>query len=263
MIRLKTLLNEGNGPLTGKWLDEGVRLAKLLIARGFSKEAASAIVGNMWAESTFNPKATNAIGAFGLLQWLGDRKKQLIKFANGKKMNPNSLNAQLDFIKFELLDSYDGKYAYEANQFKKAMAQDTVTGKAYAFAKFVERPASAELTASASSRKIAAKNVYDVLIGAKPKKVATTTSKKSTTTKTSKSGSEVTLQGTIDHIKQQFAKPSSSTASTKTATTQHVVKSGDTLSAIAVKYKTSVSNLKKLNKLTTDTIKPGQKLRIK
>lgn len=223
MIRLQSLLNEGNGPLTGKWLDTGVGLAKLLIARGFSKEAASAIVGNMWAESTFNPAASNAIGAFGLLQWLGDRKKELIKFANSRKMNPNSLKTQLDFIKYELLDAYDGEYAYEANQFKKAMASDTVTGKAYAFAKFVERPNSSELTASASSRKIAAKNVYDVLTGVKPKK----------------------------------------TVLKKSSKKQYTVKQGETLGGIANRNKTTIDAILKKNKgLKANKIAVGQKLYI-
>ena len=223
MIRLTSLLNEGNGPLTGKWLDTGVSLAKLLIARGFSKEAASAIVGNMWAESTFNPAATNAIGAFGLLQWLGDRKKELIKFANNRKMNPNLLKTQLDFIKYELLDAYDGEYAYEANQFKKAMASDTVTGKAYAFAKFVERPNSSELTASASSRKIAAKNVYDVLTGVKPKK----------------------------------------TVLKKSSKKQYTVKQGETLGGIANRNKTTIDAILKKNKgLKANKIAVGQKLYI-
>ena len=47
----------------------------------------------------------------------------------------------------------------------------------------------------------------------------------------------------------------------KTAT--YVVKPGDTLSAIAVKYKTTVDSLKQRNQLKTDTIQVGQKLQLK
>lgn len=43
----------------------------------------------------------------------------------------------------------------------------------------------------------------------------------------------------------------------------YAVKPGDTLSAIAVKYKTTVDSLKRINQLTTDTIQVGQKLRLK
>lgn len=233
MIRLSSLLNEGAGSLKGDWLQKGINLAKSLINRGFSKEEASAIVGNMWVESTFNPAATNGIGAFGLLQWLGDRKKQLIKFANKKKLNPNSVKVQLDFIKYELLDSYDGDYAYEANQFKKAMASDTISGKAYAFAKFVERPAGAELTASADSRKIAAKNVYDALTG---KKTKSNTAKKSSAV---------------------------SSAVKKSSKKQYTVKQGETLGGIANRNKTTVDAILKKNPgLKADKIQSGQKINI-
>lgn len=43
----------------------------------------------------------------------------------------------------------------------------------------------------------------------------------------------------------------------------HIVAPGDTLGKIAAKYNISVSELKKLNKLNSDTIYVGQKLRIR
>ncbi len=43
----------------------------------------------------------------------------------------------------------------------------------------------------------------------------------------------------------------------------HTVKSGDTLSGIATKYGTTVANIKKLNGLTSNNIKIGQKLKVK
>ena len=49
---------------------------------------------------------------------------------------------------------------------------------------------------------------------------------------------------------------------TKTPKT-HTVKSGDSLSVIAAKYKTTVDAIKKANGLKSDLIKPGQKLVIK
>ena len=41
------------------------------------------------------------------------------------------------------------------------------------------------------------------------------------------------------------------------------VRNGDTLSEIALRYRTSVSKIKKLNGLRKDTIYKGQKIRIK
>ena len=42
----------------------------------------------------------------------------------------------------------------------------------------------------------------------------------------------------------------------------YVVKSGDNLSSIAKRFNTTVKDIKKWNKLTSDAIRPGQKLRI-
>src|SRR5690606_10163740 len=56
-------------------------------------------------------------------------------------------------------------------------------------------------------------------------------------------------------------KPNTNTESTQTKTTYSVV-SGDTLSGIAKKYKTTVANLKKWNNLSSDLILVGQKLSI-
>lgn len=47
-----------------------------------------------------------------------------------------------------------------------------------------------------------------------------------------------------------------------TTQTIHVVKKGETLGKIAQKYKCSVTNLKKWNKLTSNNIKVGQKLKV-
>lgn len=56
-------------------------------------------------------------------------------------------------------------------------------------------------------------------------------------------------------------KPNTNTESPQTKTTYSVV-SGDTLSGIAKKYKTTVTNLKKWNNLSSDLILVGQKLSI-
>lgn len=54
----------------------------------------------------------------------------------------------------------------------------------------------------------------------------------------------------------------SSSTSTKTQNIVHIVKSGETLSAIASKYGVSVENIKKWNNLSSDKLSIGQKLTI-
>jgi LysM repeat protein len=54
----------------------------------------------------------------------------------------------------------------------------------------------------------------------------------------------------------------SSSTSTKTQNIVHIVKSGETLSAIASKYGVSVDNIKNWNNLSTDKLSIGQKLKI-
>lgn len=57
--------------------------------------------------------------------------------------------------------------------------------------------------------------------------------------------------------------PAKKVAAMAAPATYHVVIKGDSLSKIALKYKTSVNRLKELNKLKSDIILLGQKLRVK
>jgi hypothetical protein len=141
-------------------LSSGISIANSLIKRGFTKEEASAICGNMWAESKFDPSAKNPNGAFGLLQWLGDRKKKLL--VNLGK-NLSNISIQLDFIKSELKEK-GSPNDYEGKMFRKAMTSGkTVEDKAYYFAKYCERPSPGQFNASIEERKNAAKEIYNSL----------------------------------------------------------------------------------------------------
>jgi hypothetical protein len=300
MIRLKNILLEGNGPLKDQWLDKGTQLAKKLVSRGFTKEQASAIVGNMWAESTFNPAAKNSIGAIGLLQWLGYRKKALKKYANQHKKPWADLNLQLDFIKYELLDAYDGKYAYEQNQFNKAMNYGkTIQDKSAGFAIHSERPGGGELTDSLPTRKIAAHNVFSALTQKVPvgdpaktaligktvyplkkngyvnvreesevdsgwfNNLLTTikypnavgTISKIVTAEDGKTWYQVKLtSGEVGYVRSDVV--------TTTNDALYTVQAGDTLTKISKNSGLSIDKIKQLNKLTSDTIKIGQKLKL-
>ena len=65
MIRLKSLLNENVDLLTMPNINKGLSLANALIKRGFTKEHAAAIIGNVWAESAFNHTSLGSGGDFG------------------------------------------------------------------------------------------------------------------------------------------------------------------------------------------------------
>lgn len=139
---------------TGISKDTGARAADVaskLEQRGFSKTEAAAITGNLYAESTFSTKAINpASGASGLMQWTGARKDALKEYAKSAGKEWTDEGVQLDYIYKEL----KADNGYEANQFKKAMAEGggDVAKSAYYFAKFVERPNASELAGSAGKR---------------------------------------------------------------------------------------------------------------
>jgi hypothetical protein len=147
------------GPALGEGeLATGLQLMKGLQERGFTKEEAAAIVGNLWAESGFSTGATNPTsGAFGLMQWLGGRKARLYSYAEEKGKPVTDLDLQLDYIKWELKGGND----YETKQFAKAMAYgDDVAAKTRGFAYEVERASSSELSSSMEKRIGAADSVY-------------------------------------------------------------------------------------------------------
>jgi hypothetical protein len=76
------------------------------IKKGFSRAQSAGIVGNLLFESRLNPKIANSKGgAYGIAQWLGDRKKKLFK-----KPNYDTLEVQLDYIWEELRSTESGAY---------------------------------------------------------------------------------------------------------------------------------------------------------
>lgn len=163
----KSITPEGT-PLGEGETASGRALMQGLIQRGFTKEEAAAIVGNLWAESGFRTTATNPTsGAFGLMQWLGGRKSRLYSYAAEKGKQVTDKELQLDYIKWEL----KGGNAYETNQFKKAMSYGTdVASKTKGFAEQVERAEAGELSSSMSKRIGAAESVYGgrMVAGEKP-----------------------------------------------------------------------------------------------
>ncbi|AGO49454.1 structural protein [Cellulophaga phage phi4:1] len=75
-----------------------------LLGRGYEPHQASAIVGNLMQESYahLDSSIVNSIGAIGIAQWLGDRKKSLYKYAESKGTEATDFQTQLEFLDKEL-----------------------------------------------------------------------------------------------------------------------------------------------------------------
>ena len=77
---------------------------------GLNTAVASGLMANMYYESKYDP----ALGSyyFGLYQWSGTRKQQLIDYCKKRGYNYKSLKAQLKFIKYELNHLEKDKFNY-------------------------------------------------------------------------------------------------------------------------------------------------------
>jgi LysM repeat protein len=302
MIRLKSLLFEGSGPIPDSYIDKGLNIARQLMSRGFTDKQAAAIVGNMWAESTFDPSAENSIGAVGLLQWLGTRKTALMDYAKKRKKKWSDFELQLDFIKYELIDAYDGTYDYEKNMFNKAMnVGKSIKDISAGFATYSERPNKSELTDSLPTRQIAAVNIFNAL---KNKKTTSNAVNKSaligkTVYPLKKNGyvnvreesevdsglfdnllTTINYPNPVGYIKRVVAGEKGETwyevvlmnketgyvrsdVVTTTNESQYEIKSGDTLTSIAKNRNTTVDNIMKKNPgLDATRLQIGQKIKI-
>lgn len=75
-----------------------------LVQRGLSPVAAAGLVGNMGAESGYQPgiEERSGGGGWGLMQWTGGRRKELTDFAANSGRDAASPYTQLDFMLQEL-----------------------------------------------------------------------------------------------------------------------------------------------------------------
>lgn len=86
-----------------------------LMQRGIPYAAAVGFAGNFSVESGFNPgineinpTVAGSRGGFGLAQWTGPRRRQYEAFAKSQGAAPDDLNAQLDFLAWELQNTEKG-----------------------------------------------------------------------------------------------------------------------------------------------------------
>lgn len=111
-------------------------------SKGLSPYHAAGIVGNLLGESKLNHQAINPTSkAFGIAQWLGDRKKKLFK-----KYGENpTFDQQLEFVWEELNSS-------EKSAFNKLLQTKSVEEATNSFMKHFERPSQREMAQSINNR---------------------------------------------------------------------------------------------------------------
>lgn len=123
---------------------------------GFAPHQAAGIVGNLFQESNLNPNAVNPkSGAYGMAQYLGPRKKQLIQFAQANKLSPSDPKTQLDFMVSEL----NGP---ESRARDRLLQTKTPEEAAQVFRVHYERPGKAE--ANDPRRINKARGVFDTMM---------------------------------------------------------------------------------------------------
>ena len=128
-------------------LDIGISIVKSLVKdHGFSPIVASAIAGNMFAESKFDPTKVSDKNYYGLMQWDPKiRKPKLFKLPN-----PTTIQTQLSFIKKELNEPYYLKFLNLANASKTVEEATDIITRGY------------EGAAKSETRRSAAKELFDL-----------------------------------------------------------------------------------------------------
>lgn len=120
----------GGGPLPGPGNVQG-QVWQFFAQKGLAPHQIAAIMGNVSAESGFNPLAVGDAGqAFGLFQH-NDRKHKLFDFIGGQQ-NLGNVQAQLEFVWQELMTT-------ENQAFKRLMSSGNLYDATHAFVGF-ERP---------------------------------------------------------------------------------------------------------------------------
>ena len=101
------------------------------LGKGLKPHIAAGIVGNLVQESDMNPSNTNSMGAFGVGQWLGERKTNFFNWARQNNMDPYKLETQLQYV---LVEPKESKKVLAAMEKTKSPSE-----AAYVFANVYER----------------------------------------------------------------------------------------------------------------------------
>ena len=129
-----TIINVGGrsiligGASISNFNQDNIKIAvKFFISKGFSDIQIAALLGGLIQESGLNPEITNSIGAYGIAQWLGERKNLLLA-----KSNPSSLNTQLNFV----IEEFNNNEKAAGNKLKQATTIEAAIAAAAAYERF-------------------------------------------------------------------------------------------------------------------------------
>ena len=117
-------------------MENAIYVYNQLIAAGFTKQAAAAVMGNLDIENSFSTAWSGDQGSVGIAQWREDRKILLEQFAKQIGGNPTDIKVQVRFLIEKDLPKQLKKEGYE--EFKNMT--DYIDAADY-FCHYVERPA--------------------------------------------------------------------------------------------------------------------------
>jgi hypothetical protein len=115
-----------SGPADFTGSENAEKAFNYFISQGYSKEQAAGIVGNLMQENrALNPTVANSIGHKGIAQWdPKDRYPKMVAFAKSKGLDPNTLEAQLQFVEHEMVTGSGGlskkRFTSEAKTVERA-----------------------------------------------------------------------------------------------------------------------------------------------
>lgn len=95
-----------------KYSNEEIVFAFLTRELKLNTAAACGVMANIKAESSFNPKALNSIGCYGICQWYAGRRTRLNNFCSQNGYDSSTLVGQLWYLKYELENYYAGTLNY-------------------------------------------------------------------------------------------------------------------------------------------------------
>lgn len=112
-------------------MEEGMNF---FMSKGFTREQAAGIMGNLAHESGLNAAAVGDSGrSFGIAQWRDERRNALYRFARENGLNPKEYQTQLMFVMRELETTENATY-------RALMTAKTPESAAQIFSKGFERP---------------------------------------------------------------------------------------------------------------------------